>query len=222
MRIALVTCAAYPNLSVSDTLLAEELRARGHEVDALVWNGTQPGPTADVVVIRSSWDYHTAVDDYRAWLHQVATGSRLLNPAPLVEWSLDKGYLLELADRGVPIPPTVLVEPGFVWAADPAKTVVKPRVGASSTGVHLAEPGELDRFRADPDAHRGVMLQELVDDIGGGEWSIVLVGGSYSHAFQQAGGDGTFEAGRGLGGASAQAEAAPELVAFAERVVSQL
>ena len=38
--------------------------------------------------------------------------SDLVNPPAAVRWSLDKQYLAELAEAGVPITPTVFVPPG--------------------------------------------------------------------------------------------------------------
>lgn len=69
--ITLATCAAWPELSVSDQCLADALRARQQRVTAAPWNGSfEPFANAAAVVIRSTWDYHEAPDAYLAWCSQ--------------------------------------------------------------------------------------------------------------------------------------------------------
>jgi len=60
-------------------------------------------------VIRSTWDYHQALDDYRAWLDRLGA-MRVFNARGLVRWNLEKSYLVELAARGAPVPASVIVE----------------------------------------------------------------------------------------------------------------
>ena len=64
-------------------------------------------PTVDwsafgAVVIRSTWDYHAHLEQFSDWARRVAEVTALWNPPQLIEWNVDKRYLLELAASGDP------------------------------------------------------------------------------------------------------------------------
>ena len=79
MHCSLATCRDFPDLSTSDSLLADELHRRGHEAEAFVWNGDSPPtlPETDVVVLRSTWDFHHQFDDYVACSPELGDGKAL-------------------------------------------------------------------------------------------------------------------------------------------------
>jgi hypothetical protein len=116
MRVVLVTCTTWPELSASDRLYAEALEQLGVSTVAAPWNGPpEPFAGADLVVLRSCWDYHHDLDGFRAWLDALEhAGTRVLNAPSLVRWNLNKRYLLDLARWGVRVPQTEVVP------ADPA------------------------------------------------------------------------------------------------------
>ena len=64
--------------------------------------------------MRSTWDYQERRDEFLAWARGI--GDRLVNPPAVLEWNTDKRYLRELADAGLPVVPTALVEPGEAFA----------------------------------------------------------------------------------------------------------
>ena len=192
MHITLATCQQYPALSASDALLADELRRRGHVVEATSWNSSEGSRAAasDRVVLRSTWDYHHDVERYKNWLHHVdGADHRLVNALPLVLWNLSKTYLLDLARLGAPVPGLVLVDshPTLMpeWARAGRPVVVKPAIGASGTGVELVAPGELDAVLARSSIDDQLIVQEFVEDVGAGEWALVFFGGEFSHGFSE-------------------------------------
>jgi glutathione synthase/RimK-type ligase-like ATP-grasp enzyme len=144
-------------------------------------------------VIRSTWDYHQALDDYRAWLDRL-DAPRVFNPPDLVRWNLDKAYLIGLGARGAPLPSSMVVD-----ADDSALTnalerlaltdaVIKPTVGASGVGVERITrghvPDALARLRAATRARR-VLLQEFVPEVAAGELAGVFFGGTFSHGLRR-------------------------------------
>ena len=193
MRVTLVTCVAWPELSASDRLYAEALQRLGVTVAGAPWNGPpEPFVGADLVVLRSNWDYHHDLAGFAAWLDALERrGTHVLNAPALVRWNLDKRYLLDLDRRGVRVPATEVVP------ADPSaiaqvfrrrgwtQAVVKPLVGASGHGVRLLQAGDrlsLDGAGAGP-APPEVLMQELLPEIvQGGEASFVFFDGDYAHA----------------------------------------
>ena len=70
----------------------------------------------------------------------------LINPPDVIRWNADKRYLADLAAEAVPIAPTVFVAPGEpapTVAADAGVHVVKPSVGAGSSGARRCAPDEI-------------------------------------------------------------------------------
>src|SRR5690606_5637013 len=112
--------------------------------DADAW--TEPTPT----VLRSTWNYSLAVDDFLAWCDRVGAAAPLWNPPAVVRANAHKRYLLELAARGVPAVPTELLGRGasldeldgaLVTVAGRGwrRVVIKPAVGAGSLGARVFE-----------------------------------------------------------------------------------
>src|SRR6266550_7348580 len=109
-RIAFATGARWPELTPGDRLLAEVLRARGHEVAPLIWT-SPPRRRFDGVLIRSTWDYHLRPAEFAAWVSKTPC---VWNSASQVRWNLHKRYLRELETAGVAIVPTLFLEAGVI------------------------------------------------------------------------------------------------------------
>jgi glutathione synthase/RimK-type ligase-like ATP-grasp enzyme len=193
--ILLATCAALPDGDPDEDGVQLTAACRRAELEAswAVWDDPDVAwDEADLVVIRSTWDYTPRRDKFLAWVGGL---SRVANPAPVLAWNSDKTYLRELDDAGIPIVPTSWAVPGAP-AELPSGTdfVVKPAVGAGSVGA--------GRFAADdPDAvgaarrhvdelhaiGRTVMIQPYLSEVDEhGETALVFLGGVYSHAIRKA------------------------------------
>jgi len=107
---------------------------------------------ADLVAVRSTWDYHRRLESFLSWARGVEAVTRVLNGADVFAWNADKAYLLELAGGpdGAPVPtvptvPTVTLDDsdlagGLARALERwGRVVVKPRTGAGGVGVVVAE-----------------------------------------------------------------------------------
>jgi len=167
-------------------------------------------PLADAaaVVIRSTWDYHQGLDDYRAWLDRL-DASRVFNAPDLVRWNLDKAYLLELGARGAPLPSSMVVDADASALTNALErlaltdAVIKPTVGASGVGVERIARGHvadaLARFRAATSARR-VLLQEFVPEVAAGELAGVFFDGAFSHGLRRVPAAGEFRVNSQFGG----------------------
>lgn len=119
----------------------------------LDWRAPAGPGYGDVVLIRTPWDYQT--DPYR-FLRVLESfekaGARLANPYATVQWNLDKIYMTELAEAGVDIVPThAFARPlqdltEFREAGVNGEWILKPRIGASASGVLKVRDAELDRI----------------------------------------------------------------------------
>ncbi|GAA2807714.1 hypothetical protein [Saccharopolyspora taberi] len=181
-RVLLASCRELPESDGDDTSLPEALAEVGVDASWAAWDDPDGGfARADLVVVRSTWDYVDRRDEFLAWCAAVPA---LANPASVIEWNTDKSYLVDLAATGLDVVPTELVHPGRspVWPVGPF--VVKPAVGAGSRGAARFD-GDLDAARAHLDALTGVAVlqpyQRAVDTEG--ETALVFLGGVYSHAF---------------------------------------
>lgn len=199
MKVAVVTCAAYPGLSVSDALYGAALERLGATVETLSWNGDPAAvPAADAVVLRSPWDYPRNLPAFLRWLDTCeAAGARLFNPPALVRWNADKRYLLDLRRVGVAMPPLEVLPPdadaadlrGALARLGADRAVLKPLCGGSGFGVGLAAPetlaDDLARVRAEAPGCR-LLAQAFVPEIAtAGEISAVFVGGRFAHAVRK-------------------------------------
>lgn len=148
----------------------------------------------DLAVIRSTWDYVGARAEFAAWLGRAARAVPIHNPEAVIRWNLDKRYLRDLAERGVPTIPTRFAETREAVEAalerhGDAEVVVKPVVSAGSRHT--------GRFRADDPAARAlaqtiraeglaVMVQPFATSVAeGGELAVVCFDGEPAHAFRK-------------------------------------
>ena len=141
----------------------------------------------DRVVLRSAWDYPQRLPEFLAWLDEVDAVSDLVNPPETVRWNLDKQYLAELAEAGVPITPTVFVPPGTAATFPAGDFVVKPAVGAGSRDAasygadqHETAVAHVARLHA---SGQTVLVQPFLKSVATeGEWPLMFFDGRFSHA----------------------------------------
>jgi glutathione synthase/RimK-type ligase-like ATP-grasp enzyme len=192
VRIALATYADLPDLFTDDDPLRAALLARGAVPVPAVWDDPEQDWAAyDLVVVRSTWDYHERRDAFVAWARSVP---RLLNPASIVEWNTDKTYLRGLAEAGVPVVPTAWVTDGtplreVLGAHGWTDVVVKPAVSAGARNTLRCNVSDLD---AGETLLRKIVAQGVamvqpylasVEDYG--ERSLLFVEGTFGHAVRR-------------------------------------
>ena len=224
--IALATSKTWPALSTSDRQLADELTALGHRVRGCPWNAAPitDFTDADVVVLRSNWDYHHDLRDFETWLDTVeASGAALHNSARLVRSFLDKSYLADLEAAGFRVPRTLVsddfnLETIRSWTdeQDLDHVVVKPAWGASGHGVELVRTEQLtslvERLGSDP-ARRPVLIQEFIPAVSSGEIALVYFAGRYSHALLRQPASNDFRVNAQYGGTTTRLDdVAPHLI----------
>ena len=234
--IVFATCAMWPNVSTSDAHLADALRALGHRVRGEAWNSApvEAFTSADMVVLRSNWDFHHDLDGFRTWLDALdASGVELRNSAELVRAYLDKTYVTQVSNAGFRAPLTLITDDFdtaaiISWADGHGldRVVVKPAWGASGHDVALVDRGELAatvaQWAAKPDP-RALLIQEFIPQISNGEYAVVFFGGEFSHALLRSPVDDDFRVNSQYGGTTTLVkDIDPALLRFAASVEASL
>ena len=180
------------DLTADDRLLSDALGHRGAQVRPYVWG--QPLPHGAVVVVRSTWDYVESPERFRHWLDSLEHQHAVVhNPIRLMRWNMHKGYMLDLATRGVPIVPTCLLSRGSDQSLDSVSAergwddvVIKPAVGATARlTIHLGRAGRehAQAHLQDLLAREDVLIQPYLPAIvTEGELSVVAIAGELTHA----------------------------------------
>lgn len=230
-RIAIATCAAYPELKGDDELLREALARRGCKARSVVWDeaGTDWGET-DLCLVRSTWDYHDKYEEFLAWTRRAKAATSLHNPADLIAWNSDKRYLRELADAGVPTVPTLWVERGAEVdiAAELVErgwdeAVIKPVVDLGAKNLHRVQADKAQEALATVLSRQEAMVQPFLPSLETeGELSLIYIEGKFSHAVRKHPAKGDFRVQSIWGGTVAAAKPEPQHVEVAERALAQL
>jgi glutathione synthase/RimK-type ligase-like ATP-grasp enzyme len=144
-------------------------------------------------VIRSTWDYHRRYDEFMQWVRSVSSVSTMSNSLDVITWNTDKHYLAEVAEMGLPVVPTVFIEPGHEAWLDQVHelltqgdVVVKPTISAGSndTERHSNIDAAQKHISELLSAQRSVMLQPYMADVDvESETGLVFIDSKFSHAF---------------------------------------
>ena len=194
-HVALATYEGAPNLSPDDQALTPQLARLGLTVRAEVWSDvTVDWASFDAVIVRSCWDYHLRIGEFRAWLERLETlGLVVLNSPALIRWNADKRYLLDLARRGVTTIPTMVVSSERGDDVAPVAVaegwehiVIKPTISASGYETYALEAPFDATSRAcvaRATSVGDVLVQPFVPEIPrDGEYSFTFIDGAFSHA----------------------------------------
>ncbi|OBJ79433.1 hypothetical protein A9W97_30800 [Mycobacterium gordonae] len=155
-----------------DAGLVAALRTRGLHARWLPWD--DPGTSdAHLVILRDAGDYAGRLDEFLTWTGRV---QNLLNPAPVIAWNAERGYLDELARQGIPTVPGQVCEPG--------ESVRLPSDGPVYVGA--IRGAGLRRFTDRLDAQAYIKERResvFIQSDSAPETVLIFIGGKPSHAF---------------------------------------
>ncbi|HEY3435810.1 MAG TPA: hypothetical protein VGK41_09175, partial [Solirubrobacterales bacterium] len=230
-RIAIATCAAYPQLKGDDELLCEALRRRGCEAASTVWDEDETAwGELDLCLVRSTWDYHDKHDEFLAWVRRVEAATALHNPADLIAWNSDKRYLRELAEAGVPTVPTLWVErdaepdlEALLAEQSWDEAVVKPVVDLGAKNLRRVQANDAKDALAAVLERQEAMVQPFLPSLETeGELSLIYIEGELSHTVRKQPTPGDFRVQSIWGGVMAPARPEPRHIEVAEQALAGL
>lgn len=228
--IAFATYKESGGFTSDDQPLVHALRARGVAVEPVVWDDPQRDwRHFPLVVLRSVWDYHLKAHRFRAWVSTfLAHPGQLWNPPAAVLGNINKRYLVDLAAAGHRVVPTTYVATGsslrlhdIMVAQGWTHAVIKPAVSAGALGVWQCALADAEaaqgRFAHAVEAG-DLQVQEYLEEIRSGEWSLVFLAGAFSHAVLKESPDGDFRIRNVTAHITARAPSAP-MVQAAQQLV---
>ena len=234
-RVALATYDHAPDLAPDDRALPPQLAQLGLTVRAEVWSDAAVDWGAfDAVIVRSCWDYHLRIGEFRSWLERLeALELVVLNSPALIRWNADKRYLLDLARRGVTTIPTMVVpsergdDVAHVAAVEGwGRIVIKPTVSASGYETYALEAPFDATSRASvtrATSTGDVLVQPFVPEIPrDGEYSFTFIDGAFSHATIKRAASHEFRVQTEHGGSVSPTVAPASLVAQAAHAIEVL
>ncbi len=192
--VLLATSGDLPHGEPGAPVLDAALASRGIDAAWARWDDPDVDwGSADLVAVRSTWDYVTRHAEFLAWAASLDQ-SRLLNGADVFAWNHDKRYLADLGD--LPTVPTVLADDRAALAQAVTRfgtAVVKPRVGAGGAGLIVVTDPEDPRLgrpvRSHPDYPEvggPWVVQPLVESIRThGEVSVYVLDGRLVQRFDK-------------------------------------
>lgn len=214
--IVLLTAEYRLGQSDGNELLASALKDLGFHVKVAAWDAFRDEGD-DAYVLRSTWNYTEHLDAFLAFCRSIAP--RLINPLPMVEWNCHKGYLLDLADKGLPVLPMHIVKDsqGVQAAIDDLgghDFVAKPAVSASAQGLVTFTRDQLPEITGD------TIIQRKHAEVANGEASLMYFGGEYSHAALKTPQAGEIRCQSGFGGTAKPWQPPAEIRQLAEQALS--
>lgn len=187
-RLCFLSCQSLEAHVTDENLAIEELEKKGeYTVTTIPWDGHADWRSFDLVITRTTWDYHKRPTEFLEKLKVIASQTKLLNSAPTVEWNIHKGYLKELESKGVRIVPTHIftfpgdITPPTTWTYQ--QFILKPAISASAYKTIIVQRAELNTDTIKSQLHAGDwILQPFMEEIKRGEISLIYFNKKFSHS----------------------------------------
>ncbi len=220
------------NILLEDHLLTKSLEERGLKVGRTYWDNPDfDWRSTRFVVLRTTWDYFDRFDEFSAWLQRVNRLTQLINPLPILEWNMDKHYLVDLNRNGIAIPNTIFIEMGerrslsqIAEESGWEEWVLKPAVSGAGRHTYRLKRGDLEEYESrfkELIGQEAMLLQEFqASVIERGEATFVLFGGQYSHAVLKKAKRGDFRVQDDFGGTVHHYQASAQEIALVGQVMS--
>lgn len=195
MRIAFVTDYNHADYAEDDRLLVSYLQTQGHVITPAIWDDPAVQWTSfDVLVIRSTWDYHLKIDAFSIWLDYVdQLEIMVFNPVSVLQWNKNKNYLLRFRSLGIAIQPFEYCDEGSQCSLNDmlkrnawTKAVIKPSISCGAHHTFIVEPNNSNEHQdifVDLLRDQSMIVQKFSPEIiTNGELSLIYFNKEFSHA----------------------------------------
>jgi glutathione synthase/RimK-type ligase-like ATP-grasp enzyme len=182
------------NILLEDQMVTASLKQLGLRVTRTNWDNPQfDWKQTRAVVFRTTWDYFYRFHEFDTWLERVSSETQLINPLPIIRWNMDKHYLLDLQQRQINIPPTVIIEKQdqrplseIALSTSWKEFILKPAVSGAARHTYRFTMAELfmhEEIYRQLVSNEAMLLQEFQEHVlTMGEAALMFFDGQYSHA----------------------------------------
>jgi glutathione synthase/RimK-type ligase-like ATP-grasp enzyme len=223
-KICFLSCQSLEGHIVDDTLAQAELEKDGaYQVTWIAWDDEADWSVFDLVIVRTTWDYHKRPQEFVSKLKTIATFTQVMNGPEVIEWNYHKGYLKELESRGVSIVPTLIfkahdsIEIPVKWSEE--KLVLKPAISANAYQTSIISREDLASTELAPGDW---LLQPFIEEINQGEVSLHFFNKVFSHAITKTPKAGDFRVQEEHGGLITALNPSPMLLEQAQVLLSKI
>ena len=219
------------NILLEDDLIGEALKNMGYKVTRKSWDDAHfDWSTTKYVLFRTTWDYFDRFPEFRAWLNRVEGVTRGINSINTIKWNWDKHYLTLLKEAGINIPPTTFIPRHSGQSLSQVfhhsgweKAVMKPTVSGAARHTYVVTAKNIDEYEGLFQkllTSEDMMLQEFQDSISSfGEVSLMMFGGSYSHAVLKKAKKGDFRVQDDFGGSLHNYSPSDDMIRLAQNAL---
>jgi len=223
------------NFVVDDELVYESIKEKNWNLDVKSWHDkTVDWNIYDAVMIRTTWDYQQYPEEFFSVLETIDRSKALLiNPLEIVRWNINKKYLLDLAEKGVKIPPTIhgfqIDEINFdtIFEVEGSESlIIKPTVSANADHTYWFTPENINELLPkikESFRNREFFIQPFLENvIKEGEYSLIHFGGKLSHTVLKTPKTNDFRVQEEHGGIITAVEPSEDIIKTAENVIAAL
>jgi len=214
-----------------DRLLTSALEKRGLSVTRTNWDNPDfSWAETRCVLFRTPWDYFNRYDEFEPWLKNTGKVTKFINPTEIINWNIDKHYMLDLERAGINIPPTVFIEPGDTRKLSEItkelnwdEFILKPAISGGAWHTYRISKDNIaahEEIYKELIKDRSMLVQEYQKSIlSEGEVSYIVIGGEFTHAILKKGKAEDFRIQESFGGTIHEYTPTPEEIEFAQNVV---
>ena len=240
--VTILTCEAYykprelnsyiSNILLEEQLIKESLESNGLKVDVTYWsNKSYDWTSTKSAVFRTVWDYFENFEKFYSWLNKIKDQTKLINSYELVNWNINKKYLLDLESNGINIVPTRLIKKGSTETLKSicsienyGDIVIKPAISAAAYQTYKIALNEVNNYEdlfSDLVQEKDMLVQPFFEQITSlGEASLMVFDGNFSHAILKRAKEGDFRVQDDFGGTVECYSPTKKEISFALDVIS--
>lgn len=216
-----------------DKLLSASLEKHGLTVTRINWDDPDFNwAETRCVLFRTPWDYFNRYDEFAPWLECAGKITKFINPIEVINWNIDKHYMLDLEKAGINIPQTVFIEPGDTRTLGEItkelkwdEFILKPAISGGAWHTYRMNRNNISEHESifkELIKDRSLLVQEYQKSIlSDGEVSYMVIGGKFTHAVLKKGKGGDFRVQENFGGTVHDHLPAAEEIEFAQKVVDK-
>ena len=218
---------------LEDDLLKNQLEIKGLKVTKKSWDDKNfDWRKTRFAIFRTTWDYFDRFDEFFKWIEETKNKTNFINSSEIINWNIDKHYLLELQKKGINIAHTKFIEKNnditlsqLFDETNWEEAVLKPTISGAARHTYRLNKKNYtlkEKLFEELLNHESMMFQEFLNDIiKSGEISLVMIGGKYTHAVRKIAKNGDFRVQDDHGGTVERHQATNKEIIFAENCIKQ-